>query len=96
ALTRRLLALRRSRAPLNRGKYETIDAAPDPCFVFMRQYQEDRMLVALNFSREEQPLNFAYYVSGRLLLSTYLDHEGEIDMVTFRLRPNEGCIFQLD
>jgi glycosidase len=95
-LTRRLLALRRERAPLHAGKYQTIDPVQAPCLMYMRQYEEDRILVALNFSAVEQPLNFASYVSGHLLLSTYLDREGQVDLSSFALRPHEGCIIQLD
>jgi len=33
--------------------------------------------------------------SGRIVISTYLDREEQVDLAAFRLRANEGCIIEL-
>ena len=53
------------------------------------------MLVALNFSAVEQKLNLPELGTGKILLSTALDREGEVSVADFSLRANEGCIITL-
>ena len=52
SLTRRLLALRRASPALSVGRYRPLDGAdvPDDCFVFLREADSERLLVALNFA----------------------------------------------
>ncbi|HXQ33485.1 MAG TPA: alpha-glucosidase C-terminal domain-containing protein, partial [Anaerolineales bacterium] len=65
------------------------------CFVFERQDDRQRVLVALNFSAQEQKLNLTELGTGKIALSTMLDREGEVSLADFTLRGNEGCIIEL-
>jgi hypothetical protein len=52
-------------------------------------------VVALNFSSKEQKLSLPELGTGRIVLSSVLDREGEVDLADFNLRANEGCIIEL-
>ena len=63
--------------------------------MFESQVRNQRVLVTLNFSGQEQNLSLPQLRNGRVLLSTVLDREGEGNLADFNLRANEGCIIQL-
>ena len=96
---RNLLAYRKASPALQWGSYRSLDpesvGAQGNCFVFERQAGDQRVLVALNFSAQEQKLNLAEMGTGRIALSTALDREGDVNLVDFNLRENEGCIIEL-
>jgi alpha-glucosidase len=92
-LTRRLLALRRGRPALVGGSYRAVEGAPDDCFVYLREADGQRMLVALNFADDERAVSVP---TARLLLSTHLDCEGPVKTEWLQLRPSEGCVLELE
>ena len=94
-LTRALLALRRSSPALNRGSYQGLASGSQDCFVYLRQFDQQRLLVALNFSEEPQLVRIAELREGRLLLSTSLNRKEHINMSALRLQGHEGCIIEL-
>lgn len=94
SLTRRLIELRRSSPSLVSGTYRPIADAPTGCFVYLRQGENVRHLVALNFSDVEQHVNLPGY-RGQIVLSTTLDREGDVDLEPLALRPNEGCVIEV-
>jgi alpha-glucosidase len=95
-LTRTLLALRRSLPALTLGSYQAIEQENPCCFVYQRQYEDQRYLVALNFSNQEQILHLSG--QGRVLLTTHmdLDDEGVKDLSELRLSGNEGMLINKD
>jgi len=76
-LTRTLLAVRRSHSALTLGSYQSVTQESDTCFVYQRQYADQRCLVALNFSAQEQVVALPEQGQGRVLLSTHLLAEVE-------------------
>ena len=94
-LTRALLAIRRRTPALNGGSYRPIDNVPEGCFVYLRQFGNQRHFIVLNFSSREQIVKLAEGGAGQLILSTYLDREEPIDLTALRLRCDEGCIIAL-
>lgn len=94
-LTRRLLALRRTMPALTDGRYQVIDGAPATCFVYLREAAGQRLLVALNFTHDEQLLRLPD-VRGTILLSSHLDRTGPVALEALRLRGDEGLIVQLE
>ncbi|HEX6270563.1 MAG TPA: alpha-amylase family glycosyl hydrolase [Anaerolineales bacterium] len=96
---RKLLAYRKNSPALRVGNYRSLDAgsaeAQANCFLYERQAGDQRVLVALNFSGEEQHLSLPDLGTGRIVLSTNLDREGEIDLAHLSLQANEGCIIEL-
>src|SRR2546423_15530532 len=75
-LTRALLAVRRSHSALTLGSYQSVEQQSATCFVYQRQHAEQRCLLALNFSAQEQVVTLPG--QGRVLLSTHLDREGPL------------------
>ena len=62
----------------------------------MRRTKDERFLVVLNLGGEACGLSWdALGLSGRLLLSTHLDRQGEVFTDHVALRPNEGVIAEL-
>ncbi|MGE5225025.1 MAG: alpha-amylase family glycosyl hydrolase [Omnitrophica WOR_2 bacterium] len=103
SLYRRLLAYRRASPALQHGSYQAVDAAPEDCFIYLRQEGEDCLLIVLNFSGEPQqvlfPEGFIEEMQNELgadiVLSTHLDRQGPVNLNELILRENEGLIIQL-
>ncbi|MBI5930763.1 MAG: DUF3459 domain-containing protein [Chloroflexi bacterium] len=93
--SRRLLALRRATPALHAGKYSTVQQANGQCLVYLREYQGEQWLVALNFSSEAQDLHLPINQGGQIVLSTRLDREESVNPNSLHLRGNEGCIIKL-
>jgi alpha-glucosidase len=93
ALTRALLALRRASPALFVGAYQSVDGAPEDCFVYERRAGDERYLVALNFSGDERALPLPE--GANLLLSTRLDRPEGAAASPFVLRGDEGCLFRV-
>jgi hypothetical protein len=53
------------------------------------------MLVLLNFSADDLTLSMPELGAGKVILSTYLDKTGEIDLSNLQLRGDEGLLIQL-
>ena len=96
---RKLLAYRKASPALQWGNYRSLDAASPEAqenfFVFERRAGDQNVLVALNFSDQELNLSLPELRRGRIVLSTTLDREGEVNLADFNLRANEGCIIEL-
>ncbi len=95
-LTRALLAVRRSHEALTRGSYQSVEQQSATCFVYLRQHADQRCLVALNFSGQEQIVTLPGQSQGRVLLSTHLDREGVIPLSEMHLRGNEGLLLEVE
>jgi alpha-glucosidase len=94
-LHRRLLALRRVHPALAIGDYRPMAATGD-LLLFQRALGRERFVVALNLGAEPVELDFAKgEVSGRLVLSTHGDRDGESVVDALALRDNEGAVIEL-
>jgi alpha-glucosidase len=92
-LYQRLMALRRENRALQVGHY-TPDFADEHVLCYVRETEDERMLIALNFTAE--PLEFQTKVGGgRVLLSTLADSPANQSRNQIRLRANEGQIISL-
>jgi alpha-glucosidase len=70
SLYQRLLSLRLSRDSLRCGSYRPIESEGD-VLLYLREYQNDRILVALNFSAESTVVSVPpAFEGGKLLIST--------------------------
>jgi alpha-glucosidase len=98
-LYRKLLAYRKGSSALKFGSYHSVETksadAQKHCFVYERRSNDQHLLVALNFSSQEQYLGLPYSGSGEIMLSTGLERAGRVDLASFRLNPDEGCIILL-
>jgi alpha-glucosidase len=89
---RRLIQLRRGSAALRGGSYFTLHA-PSGVFAYLREAEDARLVVALNFF--DRPRRVALPREATLMLSTTGERTGKKLGTTFELAPNEGLIAQL-
>ncbi|GLV53974.1 alpha-amylase [Dictyobacter sp. S3.2.2.5] len=94
-LTRTLMHLRRSLPALNRGSYQAVEQKNADCLAYLRQHDDQRYLVLLNFSAQEQVVHLPIGEHGSITLSTRVDREGSIDLSTVHLRSNEGLLIDV-
>jgi glycosidase len=95
-LFKRLTELRRKLRALSIGSYRSLDTSSESAYAYLRQHEEQRLVVALNFgsSPEEVSLSEAG-AEGELLCSTVMDREGSVSLQRLTLRPGEGIIVEL-
>jgi alpha-glucosidase len=96
SLTRTLLALRRKSPALTIGTYQTVTQENKECFVYLRETQQQRYLIVLNCTGEEQIVNLPPGMQGKIVVSTGLDREDMVDLAELHLRANEGFVIELD
>ncbi len=95
-LYRKLLTARRSSPALQTGSYTPIKDLPDGAYFYLReQLDSPKMLVALNFSPEPMKVSLPELGQGRLILSTFMDQIGELDLANLTLRGDEGLIIEV-
>jgi alpha-glucosidase len=91
SLYRRLNWLRKSSPALRRGSYRTVPA-PRGVFAFAREADGERVLVALNFTKEAQTVSLGTG-DGRVAVSTDQTRDGEpIGVARVELRADEGIV----
>jgi alpha-glucosidase len=91
-LYRALIALRRTLPPLVTGTYEPLAAEGD-ILLYRRRDGHDAVVIALNLGAEPVALASASFgFEGEILLSTFLDRQGEKIAGDLDLRGNEGVI----
>src|SRR5213076_953501 len=93
---RRLLELRRAIPALTLGSYQSVEQENVNCFVYLRQYANQRCLVALNFSVHDQVVTLPEQAQGRVLLSTHGNREVLIPLSEVHLRGNEGLLIEVE
>jgi alpha-glucosidase len=90
-----LLHLRRNTPALYGGDYRSMDVETEGCWVYLREADEERRLIALNFSDGPRTVAVPGEGTGRVVLSTHLDREEAVSLATLSLRPYEGVIIEL-
>jgi len=90
-----LLAWRRQSPALHSGSYQPVEQAPDDCFVYLRRRADECVLVALNFSNQEQRLNLRAFGEGKVLVSTRLDRAERVRLADLSLGSSEGVLIGL-
>jgi alpha-glucosidase len=96
SLYRRMLQLRRKHPALSIGDYVPVAMTGD-LLAYIRRTPDERFLIALNLGAEPYALSLTSLgVSGRAVLSSYLDLADEVSTETIALRADEGVIVALD
>lgn len=94
-LVHRLLEVRRTTPALIAGSYRSLNQENADCFVYLRELNDQRYLIVLNISAQEQRVKLPEMGQGRIVLSTYLDREADVDLEEFLLRENEGYLIEI-
>jgi alpha-glucosidase len=96
SLYRQLLALRNKHWALSIGAYQPVAMTGD-LLAYIRRTMDESFLIALNLGAEPYALSLSSLgLSGRTVLSTYMDRVDESPTDSFNLRANEGLIVALD
>jgi oligo-1,6-glucosidase len=91
----RLMALRRQNPTLIYGAYRDLDPEHSALFVYERTLGEDRLLVAINFSAEDQVLSLPEEVVAReLLLGNLPERVGITHATALELAPWEALVLR--
>jgi alpha-glucosidase len=93
-LTRRLLELRTREPVLQSGVQEAREAGAG--LIAYRRSEERRFLVVANLLHAPASYDLRGDGPGRVVLSTFIDREGERVAAEVRLRPDEGLVIALD
>lgn len=93
-LTRELLGARRDHEVLTAGVYRTIPSDCEHCFVYEREYDRQRIVVALNFGNT--PVDLSIPGAGIVMISTHMDRRDEPCGPGMHLRADEGCVVLID
>jgi alpha-glucosidase len=95
-LYRRLLAIRAQSPSLQAGTFRSLDVESADCFVYIREYNEERHLVALNFSAQACEISIPHISgSAQFVLSTHMDRTGSAHLEQLTLRAYEGIILRV-
>jgi len=93
---RRLIWLRKELPPLQTGSYRSLeDGVPFDCFIYLRELEQEKIMIALNFS----DLNKKVHLTKEekvfdVLISTKPEREATTGNV-LELEPGEGCVLRL-
>jgi alpha-glucosidase len=95
-LYRRLVDFRRKHVALTEGSYMPLKASGD-LLLFCRELNDERIIIALNMGTEPIAVSFADEIlSGRILVSSFADRDGEEVSASIDLRGNEGLLLKVD
>jgi alpha-glucosidase len=97
-LYRQLIQIRKKNRALAVGSYRLLSSDHQSCWVYVRETDENSVLIALNFSAEAQTLRLPEFETGRIALSTLSDRADRnetVDLRALHLLPYEGCIIEL-
>jgi len=94
-LTRRLLELRTCEPVLQHGAQEPCEAGSG-LVAYYRAAERRRLLVVVNLAHASASFALRDAGAGSVLLSTFLDREGERVADQVRLRADEGLVVALD
>jgi alpha-glucosidase len=90
-LYRQLIAYRKAHESLAIGSYEALES-PEGTFVYLRQYGDEKHLIALNFTSEAKTITLPF--AGTIVLSTGLDRQGAVDK-NVTVNADEGIVIRL-
>lgn len=94
-LYRSLLLFRRAFSALTMGLYYPIVKRPSGVVAYMRQFNDQRLVVVLNFNDVPCEMNITDYENGHIVLSTELDRDEDANLDALTLRPYEGVLITI-
>ena len=89
------MKLRKSSVALVGGSYQAVADQPEGTYVYVREAGDERLAITLNLGPEACQISFPGEETGRIMLSSYLDRQGEEPMNKLSLREYEGVVVRL-
>lgn len=95
-LYRSLIRIRRQSSALTNGLYRPLDSGNENVFIFIRESEEEKVLVMVNFSDDKAEVNFELR-EAEMIFSTDTKRDRNIKIESEKniLEGNEGCLFRL-
>jgi glycosidase len=94
-LYRQLLSLRKKSSALRSGTFQSITSTQEDCLVYLRELDTERVLIVLNISSDPMSVSVPMTGSGKVLLSTTLVENHDIDLQQIPLKAREGKIIRI-
>ena len=91
---RNLLKIRKHHPALQIGEYQTLTETPDGCYMYLRQNEDEQLLIAINFTDRAKTLNSSLLKNGTLLLSSQTGRDVPVS-APFTLLPYESILVLL-
>jgi glycosidase len=91
-LYKKIIHVRRKSQALSFGKYVPLNFDNEHIFGFIREFENEKVLILVNFSEKEQLVTLPKE-QWKILLSTYMDTHHIIRKNQIHLRPSESFIF---
>jgi alpha-glucosidase len=96
SFVRRVIALRRASPALSVGSHIDVPSDVPDVLSFLREKDDERYLVVLNFSREPRVFRMgAQAGAAEVVLSTVPGRRGQVMLSSLELSPDEGVIVRL-
>jgi len=89
-----LLKIRKLHPALQTGIYYSPSEVPDGVYLYIRQNDNEQVLIAINFTSHEKIISFPEANNGTLLLSSHPGRDKTIK-IPIRLQPNESLMVLL-
>ncbi len=90
-----LLELRANHEALFTGSFRFVDA-PQGVLAYLRQSENQRILIVLNFARKEVIADLGQVATqGEVLCATDMTHRGRIELGSLRLGPGDGHMIEV-
>jgi len=94
---RSLIALRQRLPALQRGSFAIVENAPENALIYLRQYNEQRLLIVINFADTEFVLDLSHLAQGVVLqLSSRFTAMEDINIESVAVKAHESLLLQLD
>ena len=90
----KLIRLRKKHSALQTGEYQSLPDAPDGCYFYTRQNDEEKLLIGINFTDHKKKFENNLLKGGSLLLSSHKNRDGYL-AAPFELHPNESILVLL-
>jgi alpha-glucosidase len=94
SLYQELLRIRKLHPALQSGSYRSISNSPKGCYLYIRENNQEKLLVCLNFTDQTCTIDPELTAGGSVLLSTH-NLQKKNDPTQIVLDPNEGLLILL-
>jgi alpha-glucosidase len=94
---KKIIWLRKKTPALQSGSFHSIlDGVPKDCFVYRRELENQKLIVALNFSSRAQKVDlYSNKTSFDILISTDPERKRDSQAFPLALEPFEGCLLKM-
>jgi len=94
-MVKKIIKIRNNSKALRYGKYSDIEINEDDIMVYTRTFEDENLLVILNFSNNIKQLEISNKTEqGKIILSTNLDRNEVVDLNDVNIRKHEGLILR--